>query len=300
MKNTVFVHIGLHKTATTALQKQYFNKLSSITYAGRVGGGFYGNDPIYEIICGYCFGIEGISINDVKSAINKKLINGSFLISEEWLTSDYDGLKGLNGENWQNKLNKLAEVLNGIEHKVLLTLRAPSDCSFSLYCEFGCVGVAQKYPTYLDFVVNSNECEIFKYENTIPLITSKFSAVCILPYDLLVQNSEMFFSELSRFFESDITLELEMSYVTNKDEIGVYSQRYNFVQRCAYKLIGLLSEELKEKLRTSPLMRIKSKIFNQINSELIVYPSLADKEKISVFFNVSNDLYLKNLRQYKL
>ncbi|OOE55314.1 hypothetical protein BZG13_14990, partial [Salinivibrio sp. ML323] len=121
----ILIHIGLHKTATTSLQKSVFPNLEGILYHGRQSGSFVGNGDLYEKVCGFCFGSKKYTLNEVRDSISSELTKGRFLISDEWLTSDYDGLFGYKSGRWQKKIERLSSLINGFEHKILLTIREP-------------------------------------------------------------------------------------------------------------------------------------------------------------------------------
>lgn len=128
-----FIHIGLQKTASTFLQKEFFPKINGITY---LGPSFtqenlvfnqlqYADDTIYNP------SNIGTEIEDI---LNKSVSQEKLLISDELLT----GYAFYNFVNRGTIANRLAEYSNTAE--IILFLRDQTDLILSLYNQYVKIG----------------------------------------------------------------------------------------------------------------------------------------------------------------
>ncbi|MCC4288870.1 sulfotransferase domain-containing protein [Vreelandella aquamarina] len=123
----IFVHIGLPKTGTTTLQKNFFPNIDTFDYCGvhqpRVQQK-KNNNPVYNNIMQYVNSGAG-SLKRILNVINNNA-NEQILISEEMLTVS---------ENWLQKLKRLFEVVSHYDYSIIVTVRDPLKATFSYYIE---------------------------------------------------------------------------------------------------------------------------------------------------------------------
>ena len=123
----IYLHLGLHKTASTSLQNSIFPYLNDIEFIGRCVN-FDSSSTLYKELSNYCFSkntdleIEKKLSDELRKCSSKK----SILISDEWFTSDYSGLYSYYGASWQQKIKKISRVVNELDHKVLISIRNPT------------------------------------------------------------------------------------------------------------------------------------------------------------------------------
>lgn len=132
----VIVHIGLHKTATTTMQEQVFPNLKGVVFLGRRRSSNT-KDGIYSELVRYCFKKqEDVQLKGrVVDGLKEYAKFSDVIISDEWFTSDYDGVYFWSGASWQVKLERLSKVLNVLDSTVLISIRNPVDAVYSYYLE---------------------------------------------------------------------------------------------------------------------------------------------------------------------
>lgn len=267
----IYIHIGLHKTATTSLQKTVFPYLGDILYVGRGRKG--GNDQIYDELVDYCF--RKTSNAEVKSLIQKKLqnIEGDLLISDEWFTSDYSGLFFFEGCSWQSKIERLSELVNDIECKVLVTLREPVEGLYSQYCEFLTVGLKKKYKSFEDYT-KSNDAKVYDYVNLDSFLKKKFHSVNYLSFEDIVNGK--YKKILGGFFnvEEVAFIQHKNSRVSTDNSIELKSNSLLLM-----KLAVFMPKQIKVYLKKSDLiMLIKKKLHEKIENTFKV-PRLNEHQR---------------------
>jgi len=163
----VIVHVGLPKTATSALQIDYFPKIAGagVIYAGVDGYRRHNfNKPIYEKFIASV--VSGDGVYDVNNELSNCILGGeTLLISEEMITVSS------NGVTWAEKLANLAKVLDGLEYKIIVTVREPVSALFSYFVEL--------YPRYIgsrfiDVVTDDYTFKIFYYSELINQLLTNF------------------------------------------------------------------------------------------------------------------------------
>ncbi|MCG9711205.1 hypothetical protein L1D46_20865, partial [Pseudoalteromonas sp. Isolate3] len=164
MKNKLYIHIGLHKTATTSLQKFVFPRLPSFKFIGRNDLPLNNQNELYLELVKYCFSKKQDKPKEVelRSALITELKANKVILSDEWFSADFDGFYKFEGASWQMKLDKLSRIINGLDYKLVVTLRDPFDGVFSQYSEFNQVGIESKYSTFKEYFYNSNDSNVYK------------------------------------------------------------------------------------------------------------------------------------------
>ena len=201
----IYLHIGLHKTATTTLQYHVFPNLQKIEFLGRGKGGRMAAHALYNSLGKYVHA-EGVNVRMEESLAARffehSTLYGNLLISEEWFTADYSEFYGFNGAKWQDKLAKLGRIFQGQKTKLLITIRNPLDNLYSQYCEFRTVGVEKYYPDFGVYLEHSNDARVFLLDEFDALVCSLFveSERIYLDFSLIVSGE--FESILREFFNN--------------------------------------------------------------------------------------------------
>ncbi|MFW5757425.1 MAG: hypothetical protein ACOCYO_01965 [Bacteroidota bacterium] len=150
----IYVHIGLPKTATTSLQKDFFEKLPSkrFIYLGVL-------QSRKERIQHTEFKKFSYFLNSHKGADDIKDIFTSIInkgkdivISEEMIVVG----------DWRQKIKNLKEILKGFDYHILITIRNPLDGVLSYYYELNHV-FTQKYTSFSDAALIDDSMKIFHY-----------------------------------------------------------------------------------------------------------------------------------------
>jgi hypothetical protein len=154
----VYVHIGLPKTATTTLQADFFPSLKGgvYDYIGTPQPRDVAKDPLYMQL--YQVIRTGVDISGAKKALVERLSEGkSIIFSEEAIVVREQDVP------WQKKLENLAVILDGVEFKLLVTVREPVAAMFSFYVE-----LYQRYKnenrSWQELATEHNDFKIYHYE----------------------------------------------------------------------------------------------------------------------------------------
>lgn len=163
----VYVHIGLPKTATTTLQSDLFPAMSrgGCTYIGVVQPRTERSDPLYDQLCAAIFLDQ--DVESARHALQQRLASGeSIIFSEEMICS-------VQSRPWQEKLDTLGAILDGLDYRVLLTVREPVDAMFSHFVQQYRIYAPLKQPWY-KLAVEHNNFMIYHYEVLLSRLESLF------------------------------------------------------------------------------------------------------------------------------
>jgi hypothetical protein len=193
----VILHIGLPKTATTLLQQHVFPQLNKhIDYIGVRQPRTMNQETIYadifNLVC-----VDKAEYNRRFSVVKARIQNRldcnvkPFVLSEECFCLD------LGNTSWQEKLNRLANIFQGYDIQILVTVRNPISAIFSYYVELY-PSIKNKYSDLIDFTNQSNISKIYKYKYLDSIIISSFGNVKIdyVPFEL-IKNKEFLTTILS-------------------------------------------------------------------------------------------------------
>lgn len=204
------LHIGLPKTATSTLQGHYFPCSTNYHYIGVNQPRSRPNDPLYKHITN---AMGTLCENDRLHQIQKATellqeTNKKILFSEEMVL--VDGHK-----SWIQKLEILNQIFGKFPHKILLTLRRPWDCAFSLYVELHS-NPKQNYSDFYEFWEDSNQALIFRYKALIFAIRDIFcsSEIQIASFEKIISNPHQMFNEIG----------VHLSYFPDIRELNVNSK----------------------------------------------------------------------------
>lgn len=186
----IFVHIGLPKTATTTLQKDVFPHLNSkVLYLGICQPRTKPQSLLYERI------IKAISdvkeVNSTNRMLRTQLSNDvDLLLSEEALCVSEEGL------NWELKLNRLADILKGLDYKIIISVRKPYEAMHSYYVELFDL-FKTKNSSFIDIALNDERMKIYHYSYFFSFLNQCFDLERIY----LVKFDDIINGKLSALFE---------------------------------------------------------------------------------------------------
>ena len=193
---TFYLHIGLHKTATSTLQKHVFPFLAQTLFLRR---DTTNRDSLYFRICGYCFSPgRPVDSSVLRHDILMALKSSNLLLSEEWFTSDYCGQYGWESPPWQEKLERLASLVDNCNLSLLSTIRSPLTALYSYYATMNKVGILERYASFADFIEHSNDALAYDFYYLDATVRACFVQECqYLKFETLESKPAVFFDELS-------------------------------------------------------------------------------------------------------
>ena len=274
--NTIYLHLGLHKTGTKSIQSGIYPGINHIEYIGRfVDANSYGTD-LYDMITSYCFSQKNSDskLQKIRETIANILSRKSMLLSEEWFTSNYDPLSTVR-LNWQEKLRRLGEVVEGYEIKVLITRREPVDALYSFYCELLRLGYMRNYNDFYHFLSEDNSAQAYKYTYLEDVIQKHFrTSPAYVEFEDLkngqyVQKLENFFScninEISQEKNKKVYTEDGAIVTAIDDSTSIKYKAYAFLRTCwlilPYRVRTLMPAASMQKLRNLFFSRFSTNRF---------------------------------------
>lgn len=273
----IYLHIGLHKTATTSLQTTLFPYLKDINYLGR--GKDNGNEQLYEDISEYCFSKSDNELRKVALRQELLKIDENILLSDEWFTSDYSGRFLFEGCTWQEKIRRLSELVQGLECKVLLSLRAPVEGLYSQYCEFLTVGIGKTYPNFKNYI-NSNDAKAYNYHELDRIINDQFGNVTYLHFEHIMNGNYQ--AILSGFFDIEEIPRVEKKNSRNQTSKSIELKENSVI---LLKLMHILP----------PIIKITLKKITWVRRlKLLLHNLLERNFKVSKLSDVEKNEYLKS------
>jgi aromatic ring-cleaving dioxygenase len=171
MKGKFLIHIGLPKTATTSLQRDFFPGIvgESTKYIGvfqprEVQAQTLLYQDIYNAV------IYRGNIALVRKKLIEKLDSGmSIIISEEMF------MVSSSAASWRDKLDNLQYLVADINYEIILTVREPSAAIFSFYTELY-QRFASRWNGFIDCALYDEDMEIFHYRKLLKKLFDTFEA----------------------------------------------------------------------------------------------------------------------------
>jgi hypothetical protein len=217
----IFLHLGFHKTGTTSLQVNIFPKLQGVYYLGRFHKSFKYGEQLYLNIMRYCCDTE---LNlDLRKLIlielNELLAKTDILISDEWLSSNYDGFYYGKGVNWVEKQQRLKDVLHGFDTRLLICTRTPVEAAFSMYCEYKQLPYGKKYKSFEQFCENSGDVLIYTLGKSYILKIWGNERVTCIDYAKLKEKPNEFENDIRIYFGGRLINKIgHENYKSNENE----------------------------------------------------------------------------------
>lgn len=226
----IYLHLGLHKTATTSLQSSIFESLSGVRFIGRRDIPYKMQSQLYKDILDYCMCGDDEKYSAVREELTKYSLESAtedFLLSDEWFTAGYAYPCGFSGTEWQERIRRLALLVRGFDVKVFVVVRLPSAGILSQYQQLQTVGIADKFLSYNDYIHRSTDIDAWDVDYLRSQLTALFKSVTILDFEDII-DSEASGEKLSDIFERDVP---SLTVVTNSksfDRSTEYLTRTSF------------------------------------------------------------------------
>lgn len=249
----IYIHIGLPKTATTSLQKLlYLNQSKlNINYLGVCQPRGESKEHIlYESIMSCMNSQSSIALKEnlsiVKKTIDDVLIDceAPLFISEEMFTVDNLGI------TWQEKLSRLYAMVEGVEHKIIVTIREPVSSLHSFYTEIY-HSVKDEFATLHDFCMRSNNAKVYNYnllDDELNLLFSKRDIFYFRFEDLIRPGGvNDFFKRINMTLHCKISTEnvkrkLSDGSYTRKEKFSELIDKVNINYRFKVGLLSLIGD----------------------------------------------------------
>lgn len=288
----IYVHLGLHKTATTSLQQSIFPFIEGLDYLGRNVEDTSQSSSIYKDIAYYCFA-KHEDPKLCKQILEQLRIHQGqdVLISEEWFTADYSGQFGFDGATWQEKLLRLSRLLADFEYLLFVTLRDPIDGLFSQYKEFCSVGLSDKYSSFVDYAYESNDSKVYQYPEFDNCLLQHFNNIHYFNFDDL--KSGTFLSQLEIFLSKKIVTDLIHTNKRKTDTVQILNPspiRVKFLDFVRRKT----PDEFRKKITKNRIyLYLRTRIVNSGPKMLIEKPSTKVMLALQQEFESSTKFYEK-------
>lgn len=252
MTGKIIVHIGLPKTATTTLQKQFFPVLADnykdFLYLGVLHPRSKDRQiDLYNDICKAVFLGELI---DVTNSAIKDLLKSrkTILVSEEMFTVSQT-------YSWKNQLMNLSNLLKGLNYQILVTVREPTSALFSFYTELydrHSIRVKTK-KSFLDVVKYEESFEIFHYQKlSHELINNfEFDRISLFPFEKIIKRD---LDDFSKALVGDNFLFHDNFYNNNKKSkndtyVNAGDLSIADILRITLAKLGLLDSKFTQKIK---------------------------------------------------
>ncbi|MDA9983289.1 hypothetical protein N9H39_11330 [Gammaproteobacteria bacterium] len=270
--NTLFLHLGMHKTATTSLQISVFPQIKDSIFIGRKPlESMHDQHHLYLQIADYCFKKEDQDPRAIKEELQNLLKTNNVILSDEWFTADFSMQTHFNGRPWQERLQQLYAIVEGLPFKILFTIRAPDKALHSLFCEYNEHDIDLPYSTAESFALESNDSKAFDFPNLQKLATEIFEQIPdFLCYEDLIEKPAAFNKKFQEWLETaesvDISHANQAIYNVQGKTIHKPAGRYAFFSY----FIELIPDRLK---RISPNQKaiIKKILYGRGKAETIDY-----------------------------
>lgn len=294
MRNRIYFHIGLQKTATTTLQVDIFPVIPNVKFMGRNAKAAV-NHELYHDLCRYCFSID--KDDELKLKISKKieveLSKNDLLFSEEWFCTDYDNIHKGSGACWQHKLRSLGECLSGFDYDIILSSRKPIDALFSVYCQNLQRYKPIEYGTFQQFYLNSNDAKAYNSEYLKEVVNSelgerkkiheiKFEDINDL--ELINKSLCNIFGLNSYYVKKISNNNINKSYKKNTVTIKKDTVYVNFVR----KISVFIPENIKNWIKRKFSINVNSLVGEFRKPEIINRPTQSDIDSIKKMYGETN------------
>lgn len=182
----IIIHVGLPRTGTTFLQKEFFPKIKNAFVYG----------PFNKYLC-------------ISSKFEHDKIN---IISDELLSIDC----------LLDRIEQREEVLLRLKilfpsAKIIFVLRDKESFQKSFYSEYIKWGGTKPYYDWYIDSINKNP-NVFDFSQYVTLINSLFDEVLILDYTEFIENKKVFLKKICDFIDVDIPQYRDIKYNVRLDD----------------------------------------------------------------------------------
>lgn len=192
----IYIHIGLHKTGTTTLQKQLFPACEGLNYIQRpaLRRAIYSvttEDPVY---------FDKVKVR--KELLSQVTESRPNLISRECLSGSLGaGIIKRGLDNRSSILNNLQAAVP--EANIILVIRRQDDFARSLYRQYLKLGGTERIEQFFGVGMAAlplAPISLFKYGPYIDSVLSRFkNGVLVLLFEEFVENPELFIEKLANY-----------------------------------------------------------------------------------------------------
>jgi hypothetical protein len=214
MEKKLFIHVGLHKTGTTFLQKQIFPNIPNVNYYGPYMNGIL---------------IPNFVLN-VKVPENKTTI-----ISCE-------GLSGHPGFSFNEcSREEIADRLHSLypHSKIIIVTRKKERWVDSLYKQYIKMGGTMKYEDWRNENLSD---EFFHIDEYIEYLKTLFDDVLVMDFQLLKSDPDVFIQELCKYMNVQVP-----EYKLIKENISLNKRQTKFI--CYINNLQLIPEPIKKAIK---------------------------------------------------
>ncbi|MBJ7899042.1 MAG: hypothetical protein GC158_03740 [Cyanobacteria bacterium RI_101] len=287
---TILIHIGYHKTGSTLLQEQIFNR-PEFGYISP-----WARSKLYEnIILANPFTYDPVTIRNQfqQDVIQEKGENLVPVLSEERFSGNIVPKAVFNNYYMAERLNATFP-----EAKILIVLRRQLDMILSIYKHRLRSNLTVDIDSFLEQFPSTSTIEpifhfdylqyhllIGHYQN----LFGKEKVLC-LPYEMLIKDSKSFFSKISSFSGANVDEDLKLPRVNEGySYLTLYLKRYtNFVnprmpipkQSLYSKFNNALFWHLNQLINKTPLKTISNYMDSKLRQKVA--------DKIDGFYQESN------------
>lgn len=207
MKQKIFIHIGLPKTATTSLQKDLFPQLKNTKYLGISYPRTWEYDPS-TVYGAFMLGMHSGDNQQFKAALDQLDPLQNVLISEEMITV----VTG--SADWERNLKNVHSLLRDYDYRLLVTIRDPLDAMFSYYVE--------RYDYFRkalgefdERVIKSLDMGIYRYKSFFQFLGDEFGSerIFVADYENIISGQ---FFEIEKFLGERLPTDLAIRKHNNK------------------------------------------------------------------------------------
>lgn len=272
MPNRVYIHIGLPKTATTTLQVDYFPHVDNqrYIYLGVTQPRGNKSDSLYYDLSKAINNGQDIIAANRKLKIRLRDEKKSLILSEEMFTVSDTSV------SWQSKLSYLAMVVDGIDARILLTVREPVSAMFSFYVE-----LYERYQnnqqSFKCLAVSNNDFKIYHYDEILKVLDDNFdkNLIWLHRFEDIIRGD---FDKVSEFLDRP-SMEASFVGISNHNQKKKTSSGILVPQKIKlqwlsriYRVVGgdknILAHVLKMLLK-SPLKKIRNINYSSISVQAL-------------------------------
>lgn len=182
----IIIHVGLAKTGTTFLQKEFFPKIENAVVYG----------PYNNFL-----------------GVNSKFENNKIsIISDETLSIDSLMYRIASREEVMMRLKILFPSA-----KIIFVLRDKESFQKSFHSEYVKWGGSKSYKDWLEDNIRDNP-NVFDFDRYVKLINSLFDEVLILNYNDFIENKEIFLKKICDFIDVDMPRYKDVRYNIRLDD----------------------------------------------------------------------------------
>jgi len=321
-KRKLYLHLGLPKTATTFLQRNFFSKLSGVRYLGREHG-IHDYEQFINGLGNYLHFYPRAALRNqlslVESLIEKDEVNKfgnidpalPIFISDEGLTfrffdafaKQWYGRSAACSENFFERLSWFSNQSNFDVHPILV-LRRQVDWLPSFYAQkFMHLTRFENTSTFQDFLQYALNDGYYNsgfnnldYSYLTGLCQQYFDSILLLPYELLSDKPEIFYREIAGFTgktTNDIALPAREERV-NKSRLEGEGRTYRVKIKIVKDPVYRQLKAVKKRIRIMPLPKGWIAKWRYPESGRIFQVTPENEELINDFFNPSNKKVMNN------